>query len=184
MRKVIFSILAIAVVATLIAVLARSKTPLLDLPAPVSSLGQATPIRVHVRDPRGVRAVAAYVDQNGARYSVWTLPQPSAAAESTFTFTAGVKTTPQLKDGKATLIVEAKSNDLLGKTAHLEQPVTVVTQPPSVSVDSDQHYLYLGMADLVTFNVFGGWTEAGVRVRDQTFRAWPMPGGKPGLFSL
>ena len=60
----------------------------------------------------------------------------------------------------------------------------MVTQPPTVSVDSDQHYLYLGMADLATFNVSGSWTEAGVRVGDQTFRAWPMPGGKPGLFSL
>jgi hypothetical protein len=82
------------------------------------------------------------------------------------------------------LIVEATSNDLLRKTARLERDVTVVTQPPSVSVDSEQHYLYLGMADLATFNVSGSWTEAGVRVGDQTFRAWPMPGGKPGLFSL
>ena len=57
----------------------------------------------------------------------------------------------------------------------------MVTRPPVISVDSDQHYLYLGMADLVTFNVSGAWTEAGVRVGDQTFRAWPMPGGKPGI---
>ena len=41
------------------------------------------------------------------------------------------------------------------------------------------------MADLATFNVSGCyWTEAGVHVGDQTFRAWPMPGGRPGLFSL
>jgi hypothetical protein len=40
------------------------------------------------------------------------------------------------------------------------------------------------MADLATFNVSGGWTEAGVRVGDQTYRAWPMPGGKAGFFSL
>ena len=60
----------------------------------------------------------------------------------------------------------------------------MVTQPPSLSVDSDQHYLYLGMADLVAFNVSGGWTSAGVKVGDQTYRSWPMPGGKPGRFSL
>jgi len=40
------------------------------------------------------------------------------------------------------------------------------------------------MADLATFNVSGSWTEAGVRVGNEKFRAWPMPGGKPGLFSL
>jgi hypothetical protein len=40
------------------------------------------------------------------------------------------------------------------------------------------------MADLVAFNVSGGWTSAGVKVGDQTYRSWPMPGGNPGRFSL
>ncbi len=70
------------------------------------------------------------------------------------------------------------------KTGRIEREVTVVTQPPSLSVDSEQHYLYRGMADLATFSVGGSWSEAGVRVGDQKFRAWPMPGGKPGQFSL
>ena len=48
------------------------------------------------------------------------------------------------------------SNDFRGKTVTASREVTVVTQPPTVSVDSDQHYLYLGMADLVTFTV--SWT--------------------------
>jgi len=95
-----------------------------------------------------------------------------------------VKTTPQLKDGKAELIVEATSNDLLHRSAHVERELTIVTQPPTVSVDSEQHYIYIGMADLATFSVSGAYTAAGVRVGDQSFRAWPMPGGKPGLFSL
>jgi len=165
-------------------VLARSATPVIDLPSSVTSLGQATPITARIRDPHGVRRLAAFVEQNGARYQVFELAQPSNLTDTTANFTAGVKTTPQLKDGKAKLIVEATSNDLLRKTARLERDVNVVTQPPSVSVDSEQHYLYLGMADLATFSVSGSWTEAGVRVGDQTFRAWPMPGGKPGLFSL
>ena len=62
--------------------------------------------------------------------------------------------------------------------------INIATEPPSLTVDSDQHYLYLGMADMVSFNVSGYWTEAGVKVGDETFRAWPMPGGKPGQFSL
>ena len=154
------------------------------MPVPTQLLGQATPVTVHVQDPRGVRSVTAIVEQNGVQYPVWELAQPSAAADSTWSLVAGIKTTPQLRDGKAKLIVEATSNDLRRKTTRIEREVTVVTQPPTVSVDSEQHYLYLGMADLATFNVAGSWTEAGVRVGDQTFRAWPMPGGKPGLFSL
>jgi hypothetical protein len=82
------------------------------------------------------------------------------------------------------LIVEATSNDLLRKTGRAERDVTVVTRPPTLGVDSEQHYLYLGMADLATFSVSGSWTEAEVRVGDQNLRAWPMPDGKPGLFSL
>jgi murein DD-endopeptidase MepM/ murein hydrolase activator NlpD len=139
---------------------------------------------VHVNDPRGVSKVTASVEQNGGRYVVWETAQPTKVNDNTWSFTAGVKATPQLRDGKAKLIVEATSNDLLHRKARVERDVTVVTQPPSVSVDSEQHYLYLGMADLATFGVTGNWTAVGVRVGDQTFRAWPMPGGKPGLFSL
>jgi murein DD-endopeptidase MepM/ murein hydrolase activator NlpD len=183
-RRAFVVVIIIIVLLPVAVLLARSATPVVDLPVPVSSIGQATPISIHVSDPRGVRKVAVFVEQNGAKLPVWELPQASPAPDSTWSFVAGVKTTPQLRDGKAKLIVEATSNDLIGKTAHLERDVTVVTQPPSVSVDSEQHYLYLGMADLATFSVSGNWTAAGVRVGDQTYRAWPMPGGKPGLFSL
>lgn len=162
----------------------RSVTPVIDLPATVSTLGQSTPISFHVHDARGLRSAAVTITQNGAHYPVWQSAQPSKLADNTFNLAAGVKTTPQLKDGPATLSFAAVSNDMMHKSAHLERQVTVVTQPPSVTADSDQHFLYIGMADLVTMNVSGGYSQAGVRVGDQTFRAWPMPGGKPGLFSL
>jgi murein DD-endopeptidase MepM/ murein hydrolase activator NlpD len=155
-----------------------------DLPFPANTLGQTTPISIHIRDPRGIRRGAAYVEQNGVQYRVWELAGPSNSPEGTWNFTAGVSTTPKLQDGQAKLVIEATSNDFLRKTARYEHDMTVVTRPPTVSVDSDQHYLYLGMADLATFNTSGTWTAAGVRVGDQTFRAWPMPGGKPGFFSL
>ncbi len=185
MRKaVFFAVLALLILVPILIVSARSATPVVDLPASITTLGQATPVSVQVHDPRGIRKIAATVEQNGVSYPVGATTQPSTASDSKWSFTAGVKSTPQLKDGAAKLIVEATSNDLLGKKARAERDVTVVTRPPSLSVDSDQHYLYLGMADLVTFNVSGGWTAAGVRVGDQTYRSWPMPDGKPGRFSL
>ena len=176
-------LLAIAIVA-IVVVLLRSATPTIDLPNPTAFLGQATPVTVHVHDAHGVRKAAAFVEQNGARFQVWAMSQAANTPDSTWNFTAGIKSTPQLRDGKAKLIVEATSNDLRGKQARVEQDVTVVSQPPTVSVDSDQHYLYLGMADLATFSVAGGWTQAGVRVGDQNYRAWPIAGGKSGLFAL
>jgi len=177
-------VVAIAlVVLLLVFFVARSATPIVDLSS-VTSLGQANPITVHVRDPRGIRRLQAFVEQNGARYQVFEMAQPSNVPDNAWTFTAGTKTTPQFQEGTAKLVVEATSNDLLRKTGRAERDVTVVTQPPSLGVDSEQHYLYLGMADLATFDVSGSWTEAGVRVGDERFRAWLIPGGKPGLFSL
>ena len=180
MRKVLLVIVLLDYRCAGRGVVARSAAPELDLTTEVSTIGQATPVGVHVTDPRGIRSASATVEQNGASYPVWQMAQPSKAKEATWNFTAGVKTTPQLKDGKAKLIVEATSNDLLHKSARVERDVTVVTQPPAVSVDSEQHYIYIGMADLATFSVSGAYTAAGVRVGDQSFRAWPMPGGKAG----
>ena len=166
------------------AVLTGCGKPSLDVPASVTTIGQATPISVHVHDSHGVSKLSASLTQNGTRYPVWQAAAGSKDADSTFNFQAGVKTTPQLHDGPARLTVEATSGGLFGGTGRWERDVNVVTQPPLVSADSDQHYLYRGMADLATMNVTGAYTAAGVRVGDQTFRAWPMPGGKPGLFSM
>ena len=184
-RKAIVLVLVVALVLfPIVFVVAHSATPVVDVETPVTTLGQATPITIHVHDPRGIRRLVASVEQNGVRYPVWSDDQLAHVTDGTLKFFAGVKSAPQLKDGKAKLIIEATSNDFLRKKARWEREVTVVTQPPSITSDADQHYLYLGMADLTTFQVSGPWTEAGVRVGDQVFRAWPMPNGKPGLFSL
>jgi hypothetical protein len=183
-KKLVLVVVILLVVSAAVFFVSRSATPVLELPAALTSIGQATPVSVKVFDAHGVRSVRASIEQNGTRYPVFESAQPSTVAETSVDFTAGLKSTPQLQAGKAKLIVEATSNDLMRKTGKVERDVTVVTQPPSVTADSEQHYLYLGMADLATFSVSGSWTEAGVRVGDQTFRAWPMPGGKPGMFSL
>jgi len=187
----ILIILVAVLVVSLICLLAFSATPVVNLPASLTALGQATLITVHVDDPHGVRKIVAVIEQNGAQYRLGEESKPARrvlwprhVAGSTWNFTAGTQTTPQLHDGPARLIVEATSNDFRGATARAERDLVVVTRPPTLSVDSDQHYLYLGMSDLVTFNVAGSWTEVGVRVGDQRFRGWPSPGGKPGFFSL
>jgi murein DD-endopeptidase MepM/ murein hydrolase activator NlpD len=182
--KKLLLVVAAVVVLLVVFVVVRSATPVVEIPSSLASVGQATPVTVQVRDPHGVRSAQAVVEQNGNRYPVFSSTQPLTSGESTVIFMAGVKSTPQLQAGKAKLIVEATSNDLMRKSGSAEREITVITQPPSLSVDSEQHYLYVGMADLATFGVSGGWTEAGVRVGDQKFRAWPMPGGKPGLFSM
>jgi murein DD-endopeptidase MepM/ murein hydrolase activator NlpD len=158
--------------------------PSLDVPASLTTIGQATPVTITVHDTHGVSKLTVTLAQNGTRYQAWQSTAASKSVDTTFNFNVGAKTTPQLRDGRASLIIEATSGGLFHSATHWEREVNVSTQPPVVSADSGQHYLYLGMADLATMNVTGSYTSAGVRVGDQTFRAWPMPGGKPGLFSL
>ncbi len=189
--KTVLIILVGVIALPVVLLLALSATPVVHLQPLVTALGTATPLTIRASDPHGIRKVAVWVEQNGLRYSAWETNQPArrflwarGVPDSAWNVVVGSKTTPQLKDGKARLTIEVTSNDFRGKTARLDREVIVVTQPPVLTVDSDQHYLYLGMADLVTFNVAGYSTESGVRVGDQTFRSWPLPDGKPGLFSL
>jgi murein DD-endopeptidase MepM/ murein hydrolase activator NlpD len=184
-------ILVVIVVLPVVLLLALSDTPVIRLDSATTTIGRATSLAIEISDPHGVRHLAVSVEQNGASYRASEITQPAHrifwqrnVADSVLNVVVGTKSVPQLKDGKARLIIEATSDDFLGKTARVERDVMVVTQPPTLTVDSDEHYLYLGMADLVTFNVGGYWTEAGVRVGNETFRGWPMPDGKPGLFSL
>jgi len=191
MKKIAVVILFIVVVLPVLLLLVISSTPTVALLPAITAIGQSTPLPIQVHDPHGVRRIAVFIEQNGARYQAAEASEPSrrifwhhGVADKTWTLTVGIKTTPQLKDGSARLIIEATSNDFRSSTTRLERDITIATEPPSLSIDSDQHYLYLGMAELVTFNVSGYWTEAGVKVGDQVFRSWPMPGGKPGQFSL
>jgi murein DD-endopeptidase MepM/ murein hydrolase activator NlpD len=191
MKTIAVVILFVILVLPVLLLLAISSTPTVNLPASITAIGQSTPLPIQIHDPHGVRDVAVFIEQNGARYKAAEVSEASrrifwhhGVADKIYTLTVGAKSTPQLKDGKAKLIIEATSNDFRSSTTRLERDIAIATQPPSLSVDSDQHYLYLGMADLVTFNVSGYWTEAGVKVGDQTFRSWPMPNGKPGRFAL
>ncbi len=189
--KIFLIILVVVIVLPIVLLLAFSDTPGVGLDASATTIGRATPLSIRISDPHGVRHLAVSIEQNGVTYRADEITQPArhifwrrGVADSVLNVVAGTKSIPELKDGKARLIIEVTSDDFRGKTARLERDVMVVTQPPMLTVDSDEHYLYLGMADLVTFNVGGYWTEAGVRVGNETFRGWPMPDGKPGLFSL
>jgi murein DD-endopeptidase MepM/ murein hydrolase activator NlpD len=191
MMKTALIILIVVIVLPLALLLAFSATPIVTVQPAITALGAATPITILASDPHGVRNVMVSIEQNGVDYPAFEAKQPArhifwrrGVSDGFWNFAVGTKAIPQLKDGKARLAIDVTSNDFRGATVHLDRDVSIVTRPPALSVDSDQHYLYLGMADLVAFNVSGNWTEAGVRVGNQTFRSWPMPDGKPGRFSL
>ncbi len=71
MKKLLLVVVAL-IVLLVVFVVARSATPVVTLPASITTIGQATPVSVQVHDPRGVRSVRAMVEQNGVRYPVFS----------------------------------------------------------------------------------------------------------------
>jgi murein DD-endopeptidase MepM/ murein hydrolase activator NlpD len=183
MKKVLLAIPIFLVAAFFGVGFLLSTTPSVELQTPVSVVGNETPIAVKVSTPHGVRRFTAFIEQEGKRHKVFEtvndtkrgvmFRQDEAPVE--VKFSAGKKQAPELKDGPAKLIVEATANDLANRTTTVTRDVRINTQPPVVSADGAQHYINQGGSELVTFNVSGYWTEAGVRVGKYTFRSFPMP---------
>ena len=147
-------------------------------------IGVATTVSVHVANPHGVRSLAAFVEQDGVRTQVFAEHAPPARflwkrhEPSRFvSFEAGKNRVPQLKEGKARIVVEAVSNDFSALADRVSCEVTVALEPPRVSADSLQHYLDQGGMELVTLTTSGAVTESGVHVGPYTFRSFPLPGG-------
>jgi len=152
----------------------------------VKTIGVSTPVSVKLTNPHGVRSLAAYLEQGGARYPLfeqtiparrffWNRHVPSRAV----TFDAGKSKVPNLKEGPARVVVEAVSNDFRGASTTAAYDVNVVLSAPRVAPDGLQHYINQGGMELVTFTAAGSWSEAGVKVNGFTFRSFPMPGGDP-----
>jgi murein DD-endopeptidase MepM/ murein hydrolase activator NlpD len=149
----------------------------------VKTIGLSTPVTVHLINAHGVRRVDAYLEQKGARYPVYAESQPSTwilwsrhQRPRSVTFEAGKSHAPNLKDGKARLVIEAVSNDLRANTTVNATDVDVVLEPPRVIADELQHYINQGGMELVTMNPSGSWNDAGVKVGTYTFRSFPLPG--------
>ena len=152
----------------------------------VKAIGVSTPVTVRVSNPHGVRRVSAYLEQNGARYGLFEETAPARrflparrVPPRAIAFQAGKSKAPDLKEGKARLVVEAVSNDFRGQMDTASNDVTVVLTAPRAIPDGLQHYINQGGMELVTFTTSGAWNEAGVKVDKYSFRSFPLPGGDP-----
>jgi murein DD-endopeptidase MepM/ murein hydrolase activator NlpD len=148
----------------------------LKLAKPVPAIGTATSVSVQADDADGVRSFSALVEQDGQSQTVYQDNTKSKQKIRIYTFTAGKKLAPFLKEGPARLIVKAKSNDFRASTTTLAQDIEVVLKPPNVVADGRQHYINQGGAELVLLDLGGNWTDAGVRVANYSAGTFPMPG--------
>jgi murein DD-endopeptidase MepM/ murein hydrolase activator NlpD len=159
--------------------------------SPVTMIGPATPVTVRLENPHGVRSVQAFVEQDGKRYPLFTQNAPARhlfpernQATRRVTFEAGKNKAPELKEGKARLVVEAVSNDLRGSTDSASADVNVSLSAPRVMADDRQHYINQGGMELVVMTPGGSWSETGVRVGPYTFRSFPLPGHPDERFAM
>jgi len=155
-------------------------------------IGISTPVTVRIANPHGIRRITATVEQEGTstslsenseaatRFMFWRAHRPPRE----FHFVAGQSKAPALKEGRARVIVEAQSNDLRGSRDTISADVQVALRPPSITTDGFQHYINQGGSELVIFTPAGSWNDAGVRVRGDTFRSFPLPGNPKQRFAL
>ncbi len=191
--KIIGAVTAALIVAAIVVLAALSATPAITMNPLVKAIGAATPVNIDVTSAYGLRRFTALLEQNGARYTIFDQHHSAhrllflrrREAPHAISFPAGKQQAPALRPGKATLIVEAQSNDFLGRTTTASSEVDVVLEPPRLVVDEEQHYINQGGSELVTFTVSGDWSEAGVKLGPNTFRSFPLPGRpKNERFSL
>lgn len=180
--KAILIFVALAVIAFGSLLFLGNHTTLSITPA-LQTIGVSTPVTVVLTNPHGVRAVNAYLEQDGQQYPVFEQHQPATrlwwrknAAPHTVTFEAGKSKATALKEGKARLVVEAVSNDMRGSTDSVANDVNVVLASPRVIPDDAQHYINQGGMEMLTMTTSGSWNNAGVRVANYTFRSFPLPG--------
>jgi Peptidase family M23 len=182
----VFVFLAVVFSGVVGTLLVTSSDTGLSVTPPVKTIGISTPVTVLLTNAHGERSVDAYIEQNGARFPVYTENRPSTwivwnrhEPPRSVTFEAGKSQAPNLKDGKARLVVEAVSNDLRARGTVDATDVDVVLEPPRVVPDGFQHYINQGGMELVTMTAAGSWNDAGVKVGAYTFRSFPLPGKDP-----
>lgn len=190
MPRALFAFIAIVAVVILIpaailfALSSHSKVQFDPVP---KMIGSATPLKLKVENPHGVRHVRVSIEQGGVHTQVYENTLPATRVfffrkhepPREFFFNAGSRT-----DGKARIIAEVTSNDFRGATDTVTVEVDVITKPPMVVADGFQHYVNQGGSELVVFTPSGFWTDSGVRVGKYTFRSWPKPGSNTERFSV
>ncbi|HEY3459096.1 MAG TPA: M23 family metallopeptidase [Bryobacteraceae bacterium] len=176
MLKRIVAVLAAVVLLVLGWFWFSGKKATLKFARPVPAIGTVTPIVVEVDDPAGVKSFSASVEQGGQSQTVYEDKTKSRQRNRVYSFTAGKHQAGFLKEGTAKIVLKTKTNDFRGATSTFSQDVQVLLKPPTVVADGRQHYINQGGAELVTLDLGGNWTEAGVRVANYSAGSFPMPG--------
>ncbi len=192
MKIIILAFLLMIGIGTPFALYSAGTRTVITLDPEVKIIGFSTPVHIHMENQHTLRSIIVALEQDGKSSTLHTASEPShyfifrngQTHPSDLNLKLGKEKTPALHDGKARLIVTAVSNDFRGESVTKSFDFDVMTTPPRVEADGEQHYINQGGSEMATFTPGGAFTEAGVRVGDRTFRSYPLPDHPGQYFSL
>jgi murein DD-endopeptidase MepM/ murein hydrolase activator NlpD len=171
--------------------------PRIEVKASKPGIGPGTPVRITVHGPaRGIPSLKVTLAQGDHQEVLVDRQMPVAPAwkvwargaqEETLELMLGRSKQPWLRNGEATLHVEAGTpGGLLRHPApaveELKLPVRVY--PPSVQVVSTQTYAAQGGAEAVVYRVDAAAAKSGVRAGSFFFPGSPLPGQAGTFFCI
>ncbi|HEY8551371.1 MAG TPA: M23 family metallopeptidase [Vicinamibacterales bacterium] len=165
----------------------RASGPSLTIVRPEGLVGQVGELEVVVETPGGaLTALNVALEQDGTRVPLFSLPGDETAKlvqvddrRVTLTRPIGRKSIPQLKQGKARIIVEATRPVLFGYrevSSSVTKDVEVRLTPPRVGVLSRHHFINHGGSEMVVYQVSPADAQSGVRVGDHVYPGFPARG--------
>ena len=175
-KRLLLILIVLAAAAAAVVWISGKSVSITPAPDPIAFIGNSTPVSALVEGPRGTKQFRVSVEQNGQSKVVFEDHTKTPQTHRSYTFDIGHKQADFLKEGAATVTLEAKANDLRGKSTKVVYPVQVILHKPSVAADGAQHYINQGGSELVTFDVNGVWSQAGVKIGPYTAASFALPG--------
>jgi murein DD-endopeptidase MepM/ murein hydrolase activator NlpD len=168
----------------------REAGPVIEVKSPGRFIGQSGSLELFVDAPAGrLTALTAVLTQNDQSIPIFSLDGASggsADAEAQVKQASsdrlwvirplGKTAQPAIVAGKATLTVTAARPVLFGfrdAVSTVSRDLEVRLDPPRIGVVSLHHFLNLGGSEFVVLRATPTDVQAGVRVADQTFPAFP-----------
>ena len=189
MRKLLGLVIVLAIVAGIVWVAAgRAVGPAIEFVKPGKLIGQNGDLEVVVNTPGGsLKRLDVALEQDGANVPLFSMAGNDAAAKLAqesetrirLTRAIGKRALPQLKQGKARIVVTATRPVLFGKreaSASASREVEVRLTPPRVGVVSMHHFINHGGSEAVLYRVQPADAESGVRVGDVVYPGFPAAG--------
>lgn len=176
--------------------LLNTHAPVISVQPALRGVGVNTPLRFEVRDAKyAIKSVTIQVLQNGQTYPVPVTSRQPVAGHAPKAFwgrggqteivqaRVGRKVIPQLKEGRATLLITAVNTSwgrfFRGGKRFVAFDLPVRFAPPMVDVLTTQHYINQGGCDMVVYRVSEGTLKSGVQVGNIFFPSFPASDAQP-----